>query len=218
MYRARLAAPALLPEPSHPGRGTFPLVSRLPSCLAIAAASLALTSSASGQATPQNDTFFTAGAGTVTTQKWLGSSDIRRGGQYFVTYSRPEPRFAFQNHPAQWVWHAYYLPTRGGAHFQAPFRTSHGYGLMASARYWNRAPQNLPTFIEAGWGVHLQDKWTDDVDLPLSSSPFIGMGVLVDIGGQEAIFATRLIHISNAGIGARNRGLNALVFSLEFKF
>lgn len=170
------------------------------------------------QSPPSRETYWTVGAGAIGTQKWLGSADIRRGGHYFVTYNRPEPRFSFQNRIGTISVMGYYTVHKGGGFFGRPFNILHAWGVLVMARYWNRDERPLPTFCEVGWGLHFSDRWIEDVDAPISSTPTVGAGVLVDFGEQEGIFAVRWMHVSNAGLGPRNRGQNGLIFSFELKF
>mgnify|MGYP000957790858 CR=1 FL=1 len=170
------------------------------------------------QSAPTLDTYWTVGAGAISTQKWLGSADIRRGGHYFVTYNRPEPRFAFQNRPGTMSLMGYYTVHKGGGFFGQPFNALHAWGVLMTARYWNRDNRALPTFYEVGWGLHFGNRWIEDIDTPIASTPTLGAGVLVQFGEQEGIFAVRWMHVSNAGTGFRNRGQNGLIFTFELKF
>lgn len=187
--------------------------------VAVIAATLAATPlQAQTHEAPVNQTYWTAGAGALHTQKWLGSADIRRGGHYFVTHNRPEPRFAFQNHPAAVSVMGYYTVHKGGGFFGQPFNALHAWGVLVTARYWNRDTRALPTFLEVGWGLHFGNRWIEDIDTPVASTPTLGLGILVEFGDTPVIFAARWMHVSNAGFGSRNRGQNGLIFSAEIKY
>lgn len=161
---------------------------------------------------------YTLSGGALFGQTWLGSQDIRRGGIYSLSVERPEPRFHFLGHGATMLIEGYYMFTKGGAVYLAGPNSSHHYGIVAVARYYDRDDSPVKGFYEFGWGLQFANRLTHDLDSRVSSTPLFGAGFVVPNGKYDLVFNARYFHISNAGTAGGNEGLNFYQLSLGVRF
>lgn len=94
-------------------------------------------------------------------------------------------------------------------------------GLMASAGifalyYLDRfAGRILRPYVEGGIGGIYTQWRVEGQGSRINLNPQLGIGTELCIGSEQALFAAvRLHHISNAGLGDDNRGINSIVFQL----
>ena len=159
-------------------------------------------------------------AGPVYGQSWLGSEDKRRGALYALQYAKIEPRLFAMGHEGELVVEAYYMYTKGGGFRSGRFPTnnSHHYGIMALARYWNRAPTQFKTFVEIGWGLQYVNTKTHDLGGLFNTTPTMGIGMKGPFEGYELILGMRYMHVSNAGVVGNNEGHNFFQFYVGVQF
>ncbi len=108
--------------------------------------------------------------------------------------------------------------TKGGAHYIAGANSSHHYGILAVARYFQRTSALTRGFVEVGWGLQFTNRLTHDIDSRINSTPMAGAGYVLPNGPQDLVFTARYIHLSNAGTAGGNEGLNFFMLSLGVRF
>ncbi|MBL8088088.1 MAG: acyloxyacyl hydrolase [Chthonomonas sp.] len=147
---------------------------------------------------------------------FLGSQDRRYGGgvsyqqiqdKNFLRMGRNRGKLNLEGYVLR-TWTDYKPWVPGDANFD--------FGILAQARYEFKAKGRIGVFVEGGWGLHFSDQKSYDLDSQLSSSPTIGMGVILKERNPITI-TTRLMHISNAGLKGHNKGQNQLWIMLGFR-
>lgn len=141
-------------------------------------------------------------------QDILGSEDTRRGGFYGVSLSYPEKRLTWRGNKAHIVWTGYYMFTKGMGFENIPVNHMHTYGVSATGRYWNHIIPGTTTFFDLGWGLVYNNITSRDLDTNINSTPFLGVGAAFEVGGTEVLTGVRWYHMSNAGTGGSNQGMN----------
>ena len=94
------------------------------------------------------------------------------------------------------------------------------FGLTPVLRYQRTPSHGLAPFIEVGAGVHVHTEdgiGNRDFDIPFAFGSHIGAGVRF---GNEGMYELgyRFQHLSNAGIGDENPGINFHVLQLGYHF
>ncbi len=181
------------------------------------AAFLLLGASARGEDRNHSTTYI-AWAGPQFGQALLGSEDARRGGFYSLEYARPEKRLAYKGHEGQLSFAGYYLANKGGGFDDLPVDHLHGFGALATARYWRRSTVGVPAFFEFGFGLLYINHTTRDMDSQLLTTPVMGVGIAFPVGGQEMLFSARLFHASNGGAAPPNQGFNSFQLLVGYRF
>lgn len=151
-------------------------------------------------------------------QDVLGSEDTRRGGVYGVSYAFPEKRLTFRGSKGQAVWTGYYMVTKGAGFEGEPVNHMHTYGVSYTARYWNHMVRGVDTFFDLGWGFAYNNITTRDLDTRLVSTPFLGVGAGIEVGGAEVLAGVRFYHQSNGGTVGNNQGLNQIQYWVGVRF
>ncbi len=94
------------------------------------------------------------------------------------------------------------------------------FGLTPVLRYQSTAAHGIAPFVEFGVGahVHSEDGIGDrDFDIPFAFGTHVGAGARFGAGGRyELVY--RFQHLSNAGIGDDNPGINFHAIQLGYHF
>ncbi len=147
----------------------------------------------------------------------LGSQDSRRGLGFAYQFVKPEKRFDFRQVRAEMVYEVYAHRSWGGRKGRVR-NTQNNFGIAGLARYEQGKPGKSRSFWEAGWGLQLVDRTSQDIDTRLNSTPMIGAGWIHSQGGNETYYSLRYFHISNAGTKGSNQGQNWLQLMVGLRF
>ncbi len=146
----------------------------------------------------------------------LGSQDRRYG--FGVSYQtlRPEKRLSIGKNEGKLMIEGYLLRTYTDYKPWVPGDANFDTGVLVSGRYeFPLRDKSTKGFWEAGWGLHLSDEGTYDLDSVINSSPTVGVGIKW-LEKRPITLTARLMHISNAGSVGRNKGQNQLWIMLGF--
>lgn len=147
----------------------------------------------------------------------LSSQDIRTNYGLGIAWAKLEPRFKWRHGPTQLVVEGYYEHSNGETFARPQGRITDAVGMLWYARFrFPRKDFNL--FADVGWGAQLSTHESWDLGTRLNSSPMLGFGISIRQGNQETLFGIRIIHLSNAGLNANNRGQNQVLLYTAVKF
>lgn len=157
--------------------------------------------------------------GAVTkSQGFLGSEDIRHGNAWFVGYGRPEPRFQIGAIPAQWVWSAYVMPSKGNYLDGIPGFHTTAYGILSHGRWRWPTRDGVGAYVDAGLGVQYVNRLSRDINTRYNSTPYAAIGVGIQTGRTETLIGVGFLHVSNAGTKRPNQGQNHLMLMVGVRF
>lgn len=146
----------------------------------------------------------------------LGSQDRRYG--FGVSYQtlRPEKRIALGKNEGKLMIEGYFLRTYTDYKPWVPGDANFDTGILVSGRYeFPLRDKSTRGFWEAGWGLHISDEGTYDLDSVINSSPTVGVGIKW-LEKRPITLTARLMHISNAGSVGKNKGQNQFWIMLGF--
>jgi hypothetical protein len=97
-------------------------------------------------------------------------------------------------------------------------QTVYGGGFNPLMTIWNfTAPRSFTPYLEIGGGLLFTNSDVPAFTSDVNFTPQIAFGVhLLQRSSQSLSFAGRYLHISNAGLGSLNAGINTIQFSLGY--
>jgi len=155
-------------------------------------------------------------AGPSNSVPFLGGEDQRGGFVIGVQTSRPEPRVTFKGMEGELVLDGYYLRSRGQEIADHRSEWADALGVIAIARYYFGSRKEW--YVDAGFGVQVQNKTSVDLDTYLNTTPTMGAGYVFNTHGTELQVSFRFLHISNGGTNLPNQGQNHLQILLGARF
>jgi hypothetical protein len=155
-------------------------------------------------------------AGPSNSVPFLGGEDQRGGFVLGVQSGRPDPRVTFRGMKGDLVWDAYYLRSRGQEIADHRSEWADALGLIAIARYHFGSRDEW--YVDAGFGIQVQNHTSVDLDTYLNTTPTLGMGYTFTSGGTDWQLSFRFLHISNGGTNLPNQGQNHLQILLGARF
>lgn len=147
----------------------------------------------------------------------LRSQDIRTDYGFGFAWQKLEPHFKWRHGPAQLVIEGYYQHSNG-----QQFGTTRGQVTEAIGAIWYARfrffSRGLNLYGDIGEGVQLSTSESRDLGTRLNSTPMLGGGFSIRQGDREILIGLRLMHLSNGGLNAINRGQNQALIYTSFRF
>lgn len=148
----------------------------------------------------------------------IGSQDKRVGITMGIQWAHPEKRLTFNGHRLYLVFESQLSFSYGGGWNRRPRDKAWAIASLGLARYEVIGPSKRGFFYELGWGLHLANESTFDLDSRLNSTPTLGGGIIFDRAGTTYQLGLRWYHISNAGTVGHNQGQNQLLLQIGVRF
>ncbi len=143
----------------------------------------------------------------------LGSDDSRSGYGISYGYGKPDRGLKCVFGKGERVSEVYLERTHSRGVNTDKANDTYALGGMVIARYWHRH-----TYFDAGFGIQLENKTTNDLTNNLNSTPMLGGGMVFNSGGRSYLLGFRFLHISNGGTRQPNPGQNQLVINFNLRY
>lgn len=144
----------------------------------------------------------------------LGTSEHRTGVSFSYGFGRPNRRLRYRSTQAQVVHSIYYF--RGSGNFLSESEDALGYSF--SGRWPFATNGKVGVYAEVGWGLQYTTNTSRDINSPVNSTPFLGVGATFRVVEGEAFAGIQWFHVSNGGTAPPNHGQNYFNFIVGLRY
>lgn len=140
----------------------------------------------------------------------LGSEQVRLGGGLSYAYARPDKRWTFDGARAQQVLEVYLDQTFLKRDYHS---RSNAVGFLIYGRY-----RGSSAYFDAGIGLQVQSRTSDDVPTYVNSTPILGGGAIIHTQGHDYLIGARWLHVSNARTKNPDPGQNEIFLTFSVRY